>query len=201
MSDNNHGLGEIIAHWNLEHTPAERKSHLDWAQKFLKESGLDRFMTARARRPSELWSLGWPKTRIDLRLRKPYCGRTYRHRGTGARVTGLSVIRLTFAHQAGVYDLDKHCYEVRKRTDGCTGAEQAAEISAWKGWEGAVCEYSLRTDARHIAYRCRIASGYGGNPGDAFGYGPDWADVHRQLEQVLYAMVDDLQLKYVKEGK
>ena len=201
MSDNNHGLGELIAHWNLEHTPAERKCHLDWAQKFLEASGLDRFMTARARRPSELWSLGWPKTRIDLRLRKPYCGRTYRHRGTGARIAGLSVIHLTFAHQAGIYDIGKHYDEVHRMTRECTGAEQAAEISSWKGWEGTVCEYSLRTDARHTAYRCRIASGYAGNTGDAFGYGPDWEDVHRQLEQVLHTMVDDLQLKHLKEDK
>lgn len=201
MSDNRHGLGDIIAHWNLEHTPAERKCHLDWVQKFLEASGLDRFMTARARKPSELWTLGWPRTRIDLRLRKPYCGRTYRHRGTGDRITGLSVIHLTFAHQAGVYDHDKHCGEVSRITGECTGAEQADEISAWKGWEGTVCEYSLRTDARHIAYRCRTASGYCGNPGDAFGYGPDWEDVHGQLENVLYTMVDDLRLKYAKEGK
>lgn len=201
MRDDKHELGEIIAHWNLEHTPAERKYHLDWAQKFLEVSGLDRFMTARARRPSELWTLGWPRTRIDLRLRKPYCGRTYRHRGTGDRIAGLSVIHLTFAHQAGVYDHDKHGDEVRRMTGACAGAGQAAEISAWKGWEGTVCEYSLRTDARHIAYRCRTASGYDGNPGDAFGYGPDWEDVHGQLEKALYAMVDDLQLKYVKEDK
>ena len=201
MRDDKHGMGDIIAHWNLEHTPAERKSHLDWAQKFLEASGLDRFMTARARKPSELWSLGWPKTRIDLRLRKPYCGRTYRHRGTGDRITGLSVIHLTFAHQAGVYDLAKHYDEVRRMTGACAGAAQAAEISAWKGWEGTVCEYSLRTDARHIAYRCRTASGYDGNPGDAFGYGPDWEDAHGQLEKALYTMVDDLQLEYGKEDK
>ena len=147
-----HRLGEIIAHWNLEHKPEERQAHLDWARRFLKESGLDRFMTARLAKPSVCWILGWPKTVLDLKLRKRYRNRTYRHRGSGARVIGLSVIHVTFTRCAGVYDFDKAQNEVHQMTWKCKGPEDAARISAWKGWEGECCDYALRTDARCIEF-------------------------------------------------
>lgn len=201
MGSDGHRLGEIIAHWNLEHTDEERKAHLDWARQFLKKSGLDRFMTARMVKPSELWCLGWPKTRIDLRLRKRYLNRIYRHRGTGARITGLSVIHIWFTRDAGVYDFDRAQNEVHPMTDKCKGPTDAARISAWKGWDGTVCDYTLRTDARHICYKCRVASGYAGNSGDSFKYGPDFDDIHRRLGDVLYRIADDLQLRNVKEEK
>lgn len=191
-------IGDLIAHWNLEHTTRERQAHLDWIKAFLKQAGMDRLMTVRMLTPSVLWCLGWPKTRIDLRLRKKYRNRVYRHRGTGSRIVGLSVIHLTFAHQAGVYDLDKHNEYVHAQQWACKGPKDAARISAWRGWEGAACEYALRTDARHICYRCRTASGYDGSPGDSFAYGPDWSDVHGKLGDTLYRIVDGLQLRYIK---
>ena len=193
-----HRLGEIIAHWNLEHTDKERKAHLDWARRFLKDSGLDKFMTARLAKPSECWSLGWPKTVLDLKLRKRYRNRTYRHHGSGARIVNLSVIHLMFARQAGVYGFDRHINEVHELTWECKGPEGAARISAWSGWDGTVCDYFLRTDAQHYCYRCRLPSGYGGEPGDSFGYGPDWDDVHKQVCDALYRIVDELGLRYVK---
>lgn len=197
MVSEGHRLGEIIAHWNLEHTDKERQAHLNWANAFLKESGLDRFMTAQMKKPSELWVLGWPKTQIDLKLRKRYLNRTYRHRGSGARIVGLSVIHLTFARQAGVYELGKHTNEVHAQTWSCKGPKDAARISAWKGWEGTVCDCTLRTDAKHYCYRCRLPSGYDGNPGDSFNYGPDFDDIHKRLGDILYRIVDDLQLRRV----
>lgn len=193
-----HRLGEIIAHWNLEHTDKERKAHLDWARRFLKESGLDRFMTARLAKPSVCWALGWPSTVLDLKLRKRYLNRTYRHRGSGARIVNLSVIHVTFRRAAGVYEYNKHNEDVYERTLKCKGPKDAARISAWKDWEGECYEYSLRTDARCIKYKCRLASRYDGNRGDSFHYGPDWDNVHGQLEKVLCTMADDLQLRYIK---
>lgn len=192
-------LGQIIAHWNLEHTDEERKAHLDWLTGFLKQTGLDRFMYPRMADPEELWTLGWPKTRIDLKLRKRYLGRVYRHRRTGSRITRLSVIRLCFAHQAGVYSYDKAMKVVHPMTGMCRGPADAARISAWDGWEGASCDYSLMTDAREYCYRCRLFSGYDGNAGDSFGYGRNWADVHAALGNVICKMVDDLGLRYVKD--
>lgn len=196
-----HRLGDLIAHWNLEHKPEERQAHLDWANAFLKESGLDKFMMARLAKPSECWILGWPKTVLDLKLRKRYRNRTYRHRGSGARIINLSVIHVTFMRAAGVYEFDRAQNEVHPLTEKCKGPEDAARISAWKGWEGECYDYTLRTDARCIEYKCRLASGYDGNRGDSFHYGPDWDNVHGQLEKVLYTMVDDLQLRYVREAK
>ena len=203
MSDEKkeHRLGEIVAHWNLEHTDKERKAHLDWARRFLKESGLDRFMTARLAKPSECWILGWPHTSLDLKLRKRYCNRTYRHRGSGARIIGLSVFHIWFTRCAGVYDFNKHNEDVHAQTLKCKGPKDAARISAWKGWEGEVCDYTLRTNARYIGYRCRHASGYDGDSGDSFKYGPDFNDIHTRLGDVIYRIVDDLQLRNVKEGK
>ena len=191
-------IRELIAHWNLEHEPDERKAHLDRIRGFLKETGLDQFLTARMIKPAELWSLGWPKTRIDVHLRKPYRHRVYRHRRTGARSVDLSVIHLMFARQAGVYGFDRHVNEVHELTWECKGPEGAARISAWDGWDGTVCDYFLRTDAKHYGYRCRLPSGYGGEPGDSFGYGPDWDDVHRQVCDALYRIVDELGLRYIK---
>lgn len=196
-----HRLGEIIAHWNLEHTPEERQAHLDWANAFLKESGLDKFMTARMRKPSELWVLGWPKTVLDLKLRRKYCNRTYRHRGSGARIINLSVFHITFTRCAGVYDFDRAQNEVHQMTRKCKGPKDAARISAWTGWDGTVCDYTLRTDARHIGYGCRHASGYDGDSGDSFKYGPDFTDIHKRLGDVLYRIVDDLQLRSLKKRK
>lgn len=199
MAKETQQLGKIIAHWNLEHSDEERKAHLDWANGFLKEAGLGKFMTAQLKKPSELWSLGWPKTVVDLKLRRKYCGRTYRHRGTGARVVNLSVIHLTFARQAGVYDYDRAMTKVHPMTDKCEGEKDAARISAWKGWEGTVCDCTLRTDAKHYCYRCRLPSGYDGNPGDSFNYGPDFDDIHKQLGDIIYRIVDDLGLRRVRD--
>lgn len=191
-------ISELIAHWNLERKPDERKAHLDRIRVFLKKTGLDQFMAARMMKPEELWMLGWPRTRIDVRLRKPYLHRVYRHRRTRARIANLSVIHLTFARQAGVYEYNRHMNEVHERAWACKGPKDAARISAWRGWDGTVCDYFLRTDAKHYCYRCRLPSGYAGAPGDSFGYGPDWDDVHRQVCNALYRIVDALGLRYVK---
>lgn len=198
MKEKTQQLGKIIAHWNLEHSSKERKAHLDWANGFLKEAGLEKYMTAQLKNPIGSWTLGWPKTVVDLKLRKKYCGKIYRHMRTKGRVAGLSVIHLTFARQAGVFDFNRAMNEVHLMTDKCEGAKDAARISAWKGWDGTVCEYCLCTDAKYYEYRSRNCSGYSGGWDNSFKYGPDWDDVHRRLGDVLYRIVDDLGLRRVR---
>ncbi len=167
-----HRLGEIIAHWNVEHKPDERMAHLRWAQSFLKETGLGRMLQAKLTRPRVCWSLGYPHTGVDIVLKKPYQNRVYRDWKTRARIVNLSVFHLWFERTVGVYDFNRAQTEVASMTSNCKSAADAARISAWKGWEGSVCECTLRTDARSYGYRCRNYSGYDGYlHGDGFYYG------------------------------
>ena len=193
-----HRLGEIIAHWNVEHKPDERLAHLRWAQSFLKETGLNRMLQAKLTRPRVCWSLGYPHTGVDIVLKKPYQNRVYRDWKTRARIVNLSVFHLWFARTVGVYDFDRYKTEVVSLTSSCKSAADAARISAWKGWEGSVCECTMRTDARSYGYRCRNYSGYDGDPGDSFNYGADWAFVHGKIAEALYRIVDRLGLRQVR---
>lgn len=196
-SQKEHRLGDIIAHWNVEHTPEERHAHLRWAQGFLKETGLDRMMQAKLTRPSVCWLLGYPHTGLDIVLKEPYRNRVYRDRKTRARIVNLSVFHLSFARTVGVYDFNTAQNEVSRMIGSCKSAADAARISAWEGWEGSVCECTLRTDARSYGYRCRNYSGYDGDPGDSFTYGADWESVHSEVAGALYRIVDRLGLRQV----
>lgn len=195
---NEHRIGDIIAHWNVEHTPEERREHLCWANNFLKKTGFDRMMQAKLTRPIVCWFLGYPHTGLDIVLKKPYQNRVYRDWKTRARIVNLSVFHLCFSRTVGVYDFDRAQTEVASLTSNCKSAADAARISSWKGWEGSVCECTMRTDARYYGYRCRNCSGYDGDPGDSFIYGEDWDFVHSKVADVLCKIVNRLGLCHVR---
>ena len=195
---NKKNIGDIIAYWNVEHTKADRKAHLDKTVKFLEDTGLDRVFDVKDVSCPE-WDnkpslLGYPKTRIDLCLKAPYTGRVYRHSETKARVKGLSVIHLNFAKTAGVYSYERHTKEIQPMTSKRVFSEkQARAISNWKGWDDTVCECSLRTNAKYCAYKCRSWTGFDGErPGDSYNYAQNWNDVHDKAFDAVYRMVHKL---------
>lgn len=193
-------IGDIIAYWNLEHTKAARNLHMKYFKQFLKTTGLDEIMEVRdATYPYGdcIDMLGYPRTRIDLVLKEKHRQRIYRNRLTGGRVRNLTVIHLSFARNAGVYDPDKHGTEVLKLTSlNPISARDAARISRWSGWEDTVCEYTLSTDARYCRYRGRLWTGFdGARPGDSFGYAREWGEVHDKAADAVYSIVTCLGIK------
>lgn len=193
-------IGDIIAYWNLEHTKAARNLHMKYFKQFLKTTGIDEIMEARDATYSYgtcIDMLGYPRTGIDLVLKEKHRQQIYRNRLTGGRVRDLTVIHLSFARNAGVYDPDKHGTEVMKLTSrNPISARDAARISRWPGWEDTVCEYMLKTDARYCRYRGKLWTGFdGARPGDSFGYARDWGEVHDKAADAVYSIVTYLGIK------
>lgn len=104
--------------------------------------------------------LGFPATRIDVKLAPQYLGKVWRENGTCARVKHLSVIHLAFRLNAGVEDGSPKLDKRPGLKPGDYSVAKALKINRWPGWECKVAEYSMTTDGKQCGYRRRSWYGY-----------------------------------------
>ena len=191
-------INKTVAYWNVEHTKRERAAHLREVQEIIKLLGYEDILSTRdVSQPG--WdnkpdSLGFPATRIDVKLAPQYLGKVWREDGTRARVKRLSVIRLTFRLNAGVEDGSPKLAEISQMTAGSHTVAEALKINRWPGWEGKVAEYSMVTDGKWCGYRRRNWCGYAGRNdlGDSFGYSESFDGLRSQLATMFRHVVEGL---------
>ena len=148
-------VGKAVAYWNVEHTPKQRRAHLDRVNEIISLLGYGDVLEAKdVSLPdwdSKPGPLGFPATRIDVVLKPKFRGRVWRESGTRRRVKWMSVIHLTFRLCAGITDKAK-LPAVQDMVYGEHTARKAYAISKWPGWDGLVAEYGLVTNGRWCGY-------------------------------------------------
>lgn len=188
-------INKAVAYWNVEHTKRERAAHLREVQEIIKLLGYEDILSAEdVSLPdwdSKPGTLGFPATRIDVKLAPQYLGKVWREAGTRARVKRLSVIHLAFRLNAGV-EAGPKVKEAKDMREGVCSVRKALEINRWPGWEGKVAEYSMATDGKWCAYKCRSWCGYDGRLGDSFGYAGSFDGLRSQLATMLRHVVEGL---------
>lgn len=194
-------INKAVAYWNVEHTKRERAAHLREVQEIIKLIGYQDILSAEDVSMPD-WdnkpgTLGFPATRIDVKLAPQYLGKVWRENGTRARVKNLSVIHLTFRLNAGVEDGSPKLDEVSRMKAGCHTVAEALKINNWPGWEGKVAEYSMVTDGKWCGYRRRNWCGYDGRGdlGDSFGYSESFDGLRSQLATMFWHIVEGLGMR------
>lgn len=192
-------INKAVAYWNVEHTKRERAAHLREVQEIIKLLGYEDILSAEDvslpdwdSKPSGM--LGFPATRIDVKLAPQYLGKVWRENGTCARVKCLSVIHLVFRLNAGVEDGSPKLDKRPVMKPGDHSVAKALKISRWPGWESTVAEYSMTTDGKQCGYRRRSWYGYcgRGDLGDAFGFSETFDGLRSQLATVFRHVVEGL---------
>ena len=194
-------VSKAVAYWNVEHTPEQRKAHLDRVNEIISLLGYGDALEAKDVslpdwdcKPS---SLGFPSTRIDVSLKPKYRGRVWREAGTGGRVKWLTTLHLRFCLNAGVNGDSPRLAESRAMRASSPTVEEAEKISRWRGWEGRVAEYSMVTDGKWCAKGRRTWTGYDGRNdlGDSFGFAESFDDLKSQIAATFRHVVEGLGMK------
>ena len=195
-------VDKIIAYWQIEHTKADRKKHLDFVKKLVKENNLENIVeiedvTFKDKILSQTTSLGFPATRIDLKLKDAYRNKIWRTQNW-SRVKDLSVVHLIFRKDVGVYDPQKHTEisdkisAYMKPGENTLTESQAKKISAWKDWENECVSFRICTNGREAEYKCRNWSGYEGP--HHFDYDETWDELQPVISDSVYRLFADLQI-------
>lgn len=194
-------IKKAVAYWNVEHTPEQRKAHLDQVNEIISLLGYDDVLDAKDvslpdwdNKPD---SLGFPATRIDVVLKPNFRGHVWREAGTGGRVKWLTTLHLTFRLNAGVEDGSPKLKRAKTIRRTPASVEDALKISRWRGWDGTVAEYSMVTDGEWCAKGCRTWCGYNGRNdlGDSFGFAETFDGLRSQLATMFRHVVEGLGMK------
>ena len=195
-------VSKAVAYWNVEHTPAERKAHLDQVNELISLLGYGDVLEAKDVSLPD-WDdkpgpLGFPATRIDVSLKPGYRGRVWREAGMGGRVKWLTTIHLAFQLNAGVADGSPKLEKIKAMKNGVRTVEDALKVNRWSGWDGKVAEYTMVTDGQWYGKRCRKWSGWynGRNDlGDSFGFADSFDGLKSQLAAMFRHVVEGLGMK------
>ena len=194
-------IGKAVAYWNVEHTPEQRRAHLDQVNEIISLLGYGDVLDAKDvslpdwdNKPG---SLGFPATRIDVVLKPKFRGRVWREAGTGGRVKWLTTLHLTFRLNAGVEDGSPKLERAKTIRRSPASVEDALKISRWRGWDGKVAEYSMVTDGKWCAKGRRTWCGYDGRNdlGDSFGFSESFDGLRSQLATMFRHIVEGLGMK------